>query len=190
MRPDFLKRVWDIHSRYERLAMYAYRYDEVEQGALGSLDFSELDAKCVLRNPENYGGCLTVRKKWLMEINGYEQHPLFGSGNHANGRDIYTRLKILGLAIQWEPSLELYHPWHPFTLESTSEHACQHKVIAWRRRNMHAQAFQGIDPSRDCTPASAQKVVDRQTRKLAREARWLKLRSTLRRSIGRGDVGA
>jgi TolA-binding protein len=145
--PDFLSRVWKIHSTYDKLVVYGYRYDETARGLLESLEFDELKRKCVLKNPMNYGGCLTVRKKWLMEINGYEQHPLFKGGNHSNGLDMSVRFKNIGLAIQWEPSLILYHPWHDFAMVRTAENNAQEKLVEWRRRHMQWGAFQGIDPS-------------------------------------------
>jgi len=64
VRPDFLAKVWEIHSQYENLVAYGYRYDEVRSGTLKSFEFRELEDKCKLKNPLNYGGCLTVRKKW------------------------------------------------------------------------------------------------------------------------------
>ncbi|MEW6742654.1 MAG: glycosyltransferase [Planctomycetota bacterium] len=150
--PDFLFRVWELHNRYDRLVAYGYRLDELERGVLQSHHLAELRRKCVLKNPTNYGGCLTVRKTWLELVNGYEQHPLFQTGNHANGLDMYTRFKNVGLAVQWEPALELYHPWHPATLESTREHKAQWKIIEWRRKTLQWQAFNGLDPGRNVKP--------------------------------------
>ena len=111
VKPDFLGKLYAIHSAYDRLVVYAYRYDEVEQGHLNSLDFEELEEKCVLKNPLNYGGCMSVRKKWLIEINGYEQHKMMETGFHANGLDLYTRFKNYGLAIMWATDTKLFHPW-------------------------------------------------------------------------------
>ena len=151
VRPDFLKKVWRIHESFEKLVVYGYRYDEAEKGSLKSLDFEELEKKTFLRNPTNYGGCLTVRKKWLIEINGYEQHEIFSTGFHANGLDIYTRFKNYGLAIMWHKGLKLYHPWHPFTLKYTVEQKIQKKIIEWRRKNLNYLAFNGIDRKKNVT---------------------------------------
>jgi len=164
----FLERVWEQHQSYEELALYGYRYDEVEQGSLDSFDFAELQRKCVFKNPSNYGACLSVRKKWLLQINGYEQHPLFQTGNHANGFDIYTRFKNLGLAVKWDRNLKLYHPWHFFTLEFAAEHAAQLKLIEWRKHNLHTYAIEGIDASRNVPlPLSMQELFDVELDKLA-----------------------
>ncbi|MEW6747492.1 MAG: glycosyltransferase family 2 protein [Planctomycetota bacterium] len=179
VRPDFLARVWELHQAYDKLAIYGYRYDEVEQGLLASHDFDELERRCVLKNPTNYGGCLTARKKWLLEVNGYEQHPIFRTGNHANGLDMFTRFKNLGLAIQWEPSLRLYHPWHPFTLQRTLEHEAQEKLVQWRRQNVQWLALEGIDPGRNADPP------ERVARMLQRTLRELETSPSDGR--GRGD---
>lgn len=161
VKPDFLNRVWNIHNKYEKLVVYGYRYDEVREGILKSYDFTELEDKCILKNPINYGGCLTIRKKWLIEMNGYEQHDVFRTGIHANGLLMATRFKNMGLAIQWEPTLKLYHPWHPFTLASSIEYHSQHRVIQWFQSNMIWKAIEGLDPSRNMTPNVAlQKVLD------------------------------
>lgn len=186
--PDFLGRVHDAHCKYEKLVLYGYRYDEPEKGDLQSRDLEELEEKCILKNPTNYGGCLTVRKRWLQELNGYEQHPVFRSGNHANGLDMYTRFKNYGLAIQWEPTLKLYHPWHPFTLEHTSEHDAQEKIIAWRRQNAHWLAFEGMDAAHDkAPPERAAKLLDRQMKRLEKEAQELDQKKSQAVAAGAGS---
>lgn len=149
VKPDFLTRIWEKHKKCNNLVLYIYRYDEIEEGYLNDLSFEELDKKCILKNPLNYGGCLAVRKKWLMEINGYEMHPIFRSGFHANGLDIYTRFKSLGLPIQWDNELKLYHPWHPTTLAFAPQYEPQKKMIKWKHDNLHYTAINGIDESKN-----------------------------------------
>ena len=151
--PDFLNRVWTLHQAYEKLVLYGYRYDEVQEGLLASHDFKELEEKCVLKNPLNYGGCLSVHKKWLLDMNGYEQHDIFRSGFHANGMLMSSRFKNMGLAIQWEPTLKLYHPWHPFTLASSLEYRSQFKIIDWVKANMQWHAIQGLDSEKNLVPS-------------------------------------
>ena len=153
VRPDYIRRAWDVHLEYDKLVAYGYRYNETENNRLDSIEFGELEQKCVITNPTNYGGCLTVRKKWLLEINGYEQHEAFQSGFHANGRDIYTRFRNYGLAVQWEPSLKLYHPMHAFTAEKAPEYQPQRKLIAWRDKNLEYLPLKGIDPSKNTKSA-------------------------------------
>jgi hypothetical protein len=154
--PIFCRRYGKSHQRNERLVSYGYRYDEIGQDSLKTFSLSELEAKCVMKSPFNYGGCLSVRKKWLLEINGYEQHDYFSTGFHANGLDVYTRFKSLGLDIQWNPALKLYHPWHPFSRVSAPQYKVQKKVINWRAKQLSYLAFEGIDPAKNTTPPDGQ----------------------------------
>jgi len=149
--PDFLRKLWELHSEYERLVVYPYRYDEIREGALSSLSFEELEKKCVLKNRLNYGGCLSVRKKWLLEINGYEQHKIFSGGFHANGLDVYTRFKNYGLAIMWAPHIRMYHPWHVFSLAAADEYLIQRELVRWRLKTGHFLAIDGMTPAKNCT---------------------------------------
>ena len=98
-------RVWEEHAENEKLVMYVHRRNEPREQHVAEVTLEHLRLVARVTNPENYGACLTVRKKWLLAINGYEQHWVFGHGAHANGRDVYTRLKNLGLHIQWHPEL-------------------------------------------------------------------------------------
>ena len=171
VKPDFLSKAWQIHSKYDQLVVYGYRYDEISSGTLRSFEFSELEDKCVLKNPLNYGGCLTVRKKWLLKVNGYEQHPIFRTGYHANGLDMYTRFKNLGLAIQWKPNLKLYHPWHPYTLQYAHEQEVQKKLIEWRGNTLQWLAFDGIDSAKNFLPPfDAQSLLKDALIKMGRKA--------------------
>lgn len=147
VEPDFLTKLWNIHLTFDKLVVYPYRYDELSKGILASMDFSELERKCVLKNPTNYGGCLSVRRKWLLEINGYEQHEIFESGFHANGLDMYTRFKNFGLAIMWVPEIRMYHPWHPLTLHPAAQYTIQSEFIQWRSHNLQYLALLGINTS-------------------------------------------
>lgn len=151
VKPDFMQKVWDIQRRYEKLVVYAYRYDEVARNSLASFDFYELEKKCILKNPLNYGGCLTVRKKWLLEINGYEEHGIFSSGFHANGLDIYTRFKSFGMAVMWAPELKLYHPWHENTRVAADQYVIQKELVEWRHRRMEYLAIDGIAKEKNDT---------------------------------------
>ncbi|UCG17705.1 MAG: glycosyltransferase [Phycisphaerales bacterium] len=146
---DFLETVLREHRANPRLVMYVSRYDEPEDQHLPDTHRDRLRNVCLLKNPTNYGGCLTVRKKWLMKINGYEQHPVFGTGFHANGLDVYTRLKNLGLHVMWHPELKLYHPWHESTVTKADSYKLQQLVIRHRALSKEVLAFQGIDSSRD-----------------------------------------
>lgn len=151
VEPDFIQKAWDTHFQQDNLVAYGYRCNEVETNRLKNLSFEELKEKCVITNPTNYGGCLTVRKKWLLTINGYDQHETFESGFHANGLDVYTRFRNLGLPIQWEHNLKLYHPLHAFTSERAPEYKKQRKLIDWRSKNLEYLPLKGIDPSSNTT---------------------------------------
>jgi len=151
---DFLERVWDEHVDNEKLVMYVHRHNEPREQHVPETSLEHLRAVARVTNPENYGGCLTVRKKWLQAINGYEQHWVFGQGEHANGRDVYTRFKNLGLHIQWHPDLKLYHPWHTGTLAAASSYRLQQIVIDYRARSLGTTAFEGLDQSRNSAPPS------------------------------------
>ena len=155
VKKDFLSQLWNRHSLFDRLVIYPYRYDEAEANVLSSHDIAELEEKCILKNPLNYGGCLSVRKKWLLEINGYEQHKIFESGFHANGLDIYTRFKNLGLAVMWAPEIKMYHPWHPFTLHSSIQYKLQFELIAWRSKNLQYLALSGLNDQNNYTDLDA-----------------------------------
>ncbi len=147
--PDLLAQVWDMHQTDDRLVMYLFRYEEAEDLHQTPITLPHLRRVCVLKGPNNFGACLTVRKKWLLAINGYEQHPVFATGFHANGQDINTRLKNLGLPIMWHPRIRLYHPWHPYTKFVDDSHRRQEVVIRYRAVNLLTTAYDGIDPAQN-----------------------------------------
>ena len=133
--------------------MYIQRWDEPKEKHTRVISLVHLEKVCILRTPINYGGCLTVRKKWLLEINGYEQHPAFAGGFHVNGNDVYTRLKNLGLHIKWHPTERLYHPWHPRPLHSSEDDLktaeergyWQRKIAEERGLALTTRAYFGLD---------------------------------------------
>lgn len=151
VEPDFLETVWKEHQLNEKLVMYVFRYDEPKKARQGprEMTLQHLRSACVLSNPSNFGGCLTVRKKWLYSINGYEQHPVLGTHYHANGLDVYTRLKNLGLHIMWHPTLRLYHPWHPHLPGYQEAYKMQRVLIRYRALERDILAYQGIDACRN-----------------------------------------
>jgi hypothetical protein len=111
------------------------------------INLEHLKRNCYLNNPNNHGACLSVRKNWLMEINGYDQSDAFRSGFHANDKDIYTRLKNLGVCVKWHPTLKLFHPWHEMTLTPSDLLMKQHSIISRRASSKEHLPFCGIDPS-------------------------------------------
>lgn len=157
VEPDFLQAVYDEHRSCEKLVLYFRRWDEPQEAHDDARSYSleHLRSVASLGNPMNYGGCLTVRKKWLLEINGYDEDMTFSSGFHANGWDVYTRLNNLGLHVMWHPTKKLYHPWHPSTLVSSERYRPQHSITYKRQRNLTALANYGLDPARNKTVKEA-----------------------------------
>lgn len=149
VEPDLLETVWREHQQHERLVMYLFRYEEPEDQHQHVVTLAHLRRVGYLRSPSNFGACLTVRKQWLLAINGYEQHPVFGTGFHANGLDVNTRFKNLGLAIMWHPTIKIYHPWHPMTKADDFAYRYQEVVIHHRAVTLNTRAYQGIDPTLD-----------------------------------------
>lgn len=148
VEPDMLQTVWEMHQTDERLVMYLFRYEEPEAQRQIPVTLEHLRDVCVMTSPSNFGACLTVRKRWLVAINGYEQHPVFGTGFHANGQDVNTRFKNYGLPIMWHPQIKLYHPWHPFTKAADDAYRRQEVVIRYRAVNLLSTAFEGLDAAR------------------------------------------
>jgi len=146
VKPNFLETLWKNYLRYPDAVQYIYRFDEIKKGSLSNLSWEELEKKCSLINPNNYGGCLSVKKKWLIAINGYEMHPIFESGFHANGLDIYTRFKIIGLPIRWNPELKAFHIWHSSTRVNSKLYEIQKQFISYRARTLKYRAIMGINP--------------------------------------------
>ncbi len=143
----FLERAYQDHHENHKLVMYFFRKEEPHTDHSGDLSLEHLKKVGRLSNPQNYGGCLSVRKKWLVQINGYEQHPLLSTGFHANGLEMYTRLKSLGLHVRWHPDLMLYHPWHPFCKAPSALYQIQKVLIRHKAVNLITYAFEGMDPA-------------------------------------------
>lgn len=187
VEPTFLETVWKEHQSCDRLAMYFHRLNEPKELHDKSKSYSLAYLKSQTRatTTSNFGGCLTARKKWLMEINGYEQHAIFGTGAHANGYDVNTRLKNLGLHIMWHPTERLYHPWHPGTEADSTRYKLQHLMVEYKASTMMTKAFQGIDPNMDSElPGSLQQKLLADTGKdsLGRKA-LLRLKTKLRSKV-------
>lgn len=150
MEDNFLETLWQEHLNHDRLVMYIFRFDEPHRTTPYCFDMDYLKKNCTLTNPYNYGGCLTVRKKWLLEINGYECCGIFHTGgDHANGLDVFTRFKNLGLPVMWHPHLRLYHPWHPHVPGIYAVYKPQLQFIEHRAKNLEVLPYQGIHQTRN-----------------------------------------
>lgn len=144
--PDLLASIGEAHSRCRELVMYVRRWDEPESAHTGDIDLYHLTKVCQLVNPTNYGGCISVRREWLLEVNGYEEDPVF-AGLSANAMDLYTRLTNQGLHVSWHPRERIFHPWHPGTCYPSPGYRRQHVVIRHRARYLAVLPVQGLDTS-------------------------------------------
>ena len=145
----FLEQAYKDHKENDKLVTYYYRFDESQEEHKSEISIDHLKKVCRLVNPGNYGPCLSVRKNWLIEVNGYEQHPVMCTGFHANGLEMYSRLKNKGLHIRWHPDLKLYHPWHPFSVVGSPLYKVQRILIDYKLQNLIKTTFFGIDPSKN-----------------------------------------
>jgi len=169
--PGFLETVWLDHQANDRLVNYYHRYNEPEEKHVDVVGLDHLRSVCELTNPSNHGACLSVRRHWLDEINGYEQSPIFATGFHANDKDVYARLCSLGLMVRWNSKVKLYHPWHDMTGEVTPHYTPQLDVISWRGRTLSTLPFQGMDPVRNTTPPARFQACERWLASLD-QSRW------------------
>lgn len=148
---DFLEEVVRQHEQVEELALYFYRMDEPQTGRPVPRTIEDLRQVGQLRFPENYGGCLAVRKRWLEAINGYEEDPLW-RGYSSVDQDAARRLKALGLCIKWHPSKLLYHGYHPGChapdAASLTRTRLQRLIYGQRERARETLPARGLDPSR------------------------------------------
>ena len=148
---DFLSTVYEEHRKNHELVIYFYRFCQENKffnyNDL-SFEFIKQTSKFLESNIDNYGGCLSVRKKWLLKIGGYEQHRAFATGNHGNGKDVYTRLKNLGLYVKWHPRKYLYHPWHQGTGGVGADkrrNKWQQEIIKYRATHLMTTVFEGLE---------------------------------------------
>jgi GT2 family glycosyltransferase len=120
---NFLEEVSKYHEKYHDLVLYFRRWDERSPHLekKGRPSISTLRDTCRLTNPTNYGGCLTISRKALEYVRGYEEHELFSEAG-ANGMELYTRLKNAGFPIMWHPTHKIYHPWHEGTAPKDPEY--------------------------------------------------------------------
>jgi len=152
--PDFLEKILVEHERYDDLVVYFRRYDQSGEDT-DPITLGYLNATCYLEIPTNYGGYITIRKKWMLAVNGYEQHPIFQGNNFTGGKDLYTRLRNIGMAIKLHPSEKPYHPWHPnpkLKRMNREKVAAQQECIKRRERSLMVLPYQGLDSRLDSEP--------------------------------------
>jgi hypothetical protein len=146
--PTVLEALWNEHRDRDDLVVFLYRHDEPRSVHRDDWDFEHLQRHSVVGNTTNYGACMSVRKKWIVAVNGWEQHPAFGTHINAHGTDMYIRFKNLGLAVKWHPDIRLYHPWHPLTNVGSFAYVVQSAFSAYRARQLVTVAYDGLDPAR------------------------------------------
>lgn len=163
---QFLQADMEIHRKYPDTAVYYRRWDEpkpVLPDSNRKISIDYLESVCRLENPENYGGCLSISRKLMQDVLGYEEHNIF-SGPGAISRELYIRLANAGIPILWHPDEKIYHPWHTGTipLYKTDKVRLQKEVISKR----------GLALQKYADPDQAEMYV-RQARKLAGQEKSL-----------------
>ncbi|MDO8123118.1 MAG: glycosyltransferase family A protein [Candidatus Hermodarchaeota archaeon] len=144
VEPDFLYTVWGSHNTIDNLVLYFRRLDEPENAHELPIRLNHLEQVCQLRNPTNYGGCLTTRRKCIDYVHGYEEH-LFFAGAGAISKELYTRLKNAGFPIMWHPIKKVYHPWHANTLRGTYKLKRDQQLWVIRCRDLSVDYLASIE---------------------------------------------
>jgi len=113
--PNILSTIDKEHERSDDLVLYFRRFDEPadRHDPQKSYDLFYLMDACVLTNPTNYGGLISIRKNNMLQVNNYEEDDVF-SGPGINAMELYVRLRNRGLKIQWHDE-KIYHPYHQST---------------------------------------------------------------------------
>lgn len=131
--------------------LYVLRLDQPRQRHRPGQSFDEVRRTCSIRRTQNFGGCLAVRRERMVEMNGYEELPIF-AGYHQSGFDNYVRFKNMGLKIRWHPTQRVYHPWHEMPeAEKFSTRDEQKCFVARRAATWDYLAYEGLDPARNRT---------------------------------------
>jgi len=166
--PTALQALWDEHQKSDDLVVFLYRHDEPQAVHRDDWDLAHLQTHSKIGNTTNYGACMSVLKKWIVAINGWEQHPAFGSHINAHGTDMYIRFKNLGLAVKWHPHIRLYHPWHPLTDVGSYSYVVQSAFSTYRTKRLVTVAYDGLDPAQTTpVPADLDAIIQPLMRRLA-----------------------
>ena len=131
--PNLLRCVEVAHSECANLVMYFRRWDEPadKHDEERSYDIDYLKGVCILTNPTNYGGTISLRRDTLAKVGGYEEDPVF-AGPGAAGMELYIRLRNAGLPIKWH-SEKIYHPGHVGTGWSNTDRELLNRLAAQYR---------------------------------------------------------
>lgn len=146
---ELLEMVRREHEDCDDLVLYVLRLDQPEHHAREDQDMDYLKDTCSIKHTYNFGGCTTVRRRWMLEMNGYEQLPFF-AGYHYLGGDNYIRFKNRGLKVKWHPELRVYHPWHPLPPREKFDTVPQmERFIKLRAATWDWMAYDGLDPEKN-----------------------------------------
>jgi len=146
---DLLATILEELTDDPELVLYVLRLDQAPQHVRADQDMAHLTATCTIKHTYNFGGCTAVHRRHLIEMNGYEQLPIF-AGYHYNGGDNYIRFKNMGLKVRWHPTQRVYHAHHPspspakFTTSDAQEQFLRHRAATW-----DVLAYDGLDPGRN-----------------------------------------
>jgi len=147
--PGLLQAVRREHEACDDLVLYVLRLGQPEIHAKEQWDLDYLKATCSIKHTYNFGGCTTVRRRWMLEMNGYEQLPFF-AGYHYLGGDNYIRFKNRGLKVKWHPELRVYHPWHPLPPRGKFGTVPEmERFIKFRAATWDWMAYDGLDPGKN-----------------------------------------
>jgi hypothetical protein len=124
------------------------------------IDFAACLASCPDRDdplpdrPNNYGPMISARREHWNAINGYDDHPIWGSGLSLLGTDATRRLEIrTGVESRLLPGTVCVHPWHPVGFQRTTlgarrilslqetlvKWAVEHQAGDWKERRPFAR---------------------------------------------------
>lgn len=115
--------------------------DEVDFGWQGFYlpRFAARSATSFLRKPALLGSNMSLRKKWLMEVNGFDES--FNVPGLGEDTDLERRLEMAGLTVEWITYRAIeYHVWHPLTAVGIKAHAIFDSLKSQNRKT----ALKGI----------------------------------------------
>jgi hypothetical protein len=112
---DLLTHVEEEHHKVDKLALYFRRWDELAKThhPQNSYSLDYLEDSCELLNSTNYAGTLSIKKRDLESVNGYEESSYF-AGAGAIAFDLYLRIRNSAFYVKWD-SKKVYHPYHSST---------------------------------------------------------------------------
>ena len=149
--PSVLKETLEAHKNNDDKVMYIYRYDEPRPPVIRGtgVTLKKCKSRCELKNKNNFGGFMSVKKENYIKAGGYEEHPIFSGYDCAGGADLCARFGNMGLDCYWKDGVKIYHPYHKggydsdrysgFRIES------QWRLINKRNKDNDIKPFIGID---------------------------------------------